>query len=106
LAPAAYIERLENGTGQAFPFSPAVVQSTRVMPKDEMGETMMLGMRLVGEGVREADFKARFGRGLGDQYGRSLRHLRRLGLIEWDDGGARLTSGGRLLGNRVFREFV
>jgi Mn-dependent DtxR family transcriptional regulator len=35
-----------------------------------------------------------------------LRHLRALGLIEWDEAGARLTPGGRLLGNRVFREFV
>ena len=43
---------------------------------------------------------------LGDAYGRSLRHLQQLRLIEWDDTGVRLSPGGRLLGNRVFREFV
>ena len=41
-----------------------------------------------------------------DTMGRRLRRLKALGLVEWDDEGARLTSGGRLLGNRVFREFV
>ena len=106
LAPAAYIERLSSGQPREFPFSPAVVQTTQVAPEDAMGETMMLGMRLVREGVRAADFRSRFGVGMGEKYGRPLRHLRQLGLIEWDDDGARLTRPGRLLGNRVFREFV
>lgn len=106
LAPAAYIVRLESGEARNFPFSPAVVETTAITPEAAMGETMMLGMRLVDEGVRAADFQARFGVGLGEKYGRSLRHLAQLRLIEWNGAGARLTPDGRLLGNRVFREFV
>ncbi len=106
LAPGAYIERLEADVGRDFPFSPALLQSTPVSAEDAMDETMMLGLRLIGEGVRAADFEARYGLTLTEKYGRRLRHLQQLGLVEWDAVGVRLTHGGRLLGNRVFREFV
>jgi len=67
---------------------------------------MMLGMRLTHEGVRDECFRKRFGVGLQDRYARELRRLKELRLIEWDGEGTRLTKPGRLLGNRVFREFV
>lgn len=106
LAPAAYIERIERGGHAAFPFSPAVAQTTPVTPDDAMGETMMLGMRLVGEGVASREFASRFGVSLAGKYRRELSRLQQLQLIEWDGERARLTRAGRLLGNRVFREFV
>jgi oxygen-independent coproporphyrinogen III oxidase len=106
LAPAAYIGRLESGVEKPFPFSAATVETTAVTVETAMDETLMLGMRLIGEGVREVEFRARYGQGLEVRYGRRLRRLVALGLEEWDDEGARLTPGGRLLGNRVFREFV
>ena len=34
-----------------------------------MGETMMLGLRLVQEGVADARFRARFGAGLDETFG-------------------------------------
>lgn len=105
LAPAAYIERM-NGPVEAFPFSPAVREKIPVTREAEMGETMMMGLRLVGEGVADADFRARFGLGLEDQYARKLNALKAKQLIEWDGERVRLTRGGRLLGNVVFREFV
>jgi oxygen-independent coproporphyrinogen-3 oxidase len=97
---------MADGLPQTFPFSPAALERIRVSREEEMGETMMLGMRLVGEGVAQTTFQSRFGMSLGDAFGRQLRHLRALGLIAWDAEGTRLTAGGRLLGNRVFREFV
>jgi oxygen-independent coproporphyrinogen-3 oxidase len=106
LAPAAYIARLEALNARAFPFSPALLQSTPQTGADAMDETMMLGLRLTEEGVRAVDFEARYGVSLMAQYGRTLRHLQQLGLLAWDEVGVRLTTGGRLLGNRVFREFV
>jgi oxygen-independent coproporphyrinogen-3 oxidase len=106
LAPAAYIERLNRVEIWPFPFSPAVAQSTPVTTEDEMGEMMMMGLRLVREGVSDDDFRARFGVGLEERYPKELRRLRDLRLIEWDGIRARLTPNGRLLGNRVFREFV
>jgi oxygen-independent coproporphyrinogen-3 oxidase len=106
LAPAAYTARLENGAAAPFPFSPATVERTRRTTADEMNETMMLGLRLTGEGVSTPDFEARFGVSLEAQYSRTLRYLAALALIEWDGARVRLTPAGRLLGNRVFREFV
>jgi len=106
LAPAAYIERMTNGTPQAFPFSPALAERITVTPEDAMNETMLLGLRLTSEGVSEADFRTRFGVGLHEQYPSTLRHLRDLKLVEWDETGARLTQSGRFVSNRVFEEFV
>jgi oxygen-independent coproporphyrinogen-3 oxidase len=106
LAPAAYIERIERGGWEPFPFSPAVREKIPVTTEDAMGETMMMGMRLVGEGVSGINFESRFGVTLNEQYGKKLRQLRELKLIEWEGERVRLTRGGRLLGNRVFREFV
>jgi oxygen-independent coproporphyrinogen-3 oxidase len=112
LAPAAYIVRLESAEqraangGRSFPFSPATIQTVGLTPETAMDETMMLGLRLVREGVGEADFQARYGQSLDARYGRRLRRLASLGLVERDTLGVRLTNAGRLLGNRVFREFV
>jgi oxygen-independent coproporphyrinogen-3 oxidase len=112
LAPAAYIDRLESAEqraangGRLFPFSPATIEKICVTPATAMDETMMLGLRLVREGVGEAEFQARYGQSLDARYGRRLRRLASLGLVERDTLGVRLTNGGRLLGNRVFREFV
>lgn len=106
LAPGAYIRRIESGEHRPYPLSPAVSECTRLGPEDAMGETMMMGMRLVREGVSSAEFERRFGVSLETRYPRELRSLQRRGLIEWDGERARLTRAGRLLGNQVFREFL
>jgi oxygen-independent coproporphyrinogen-3 oxidase len=71
----------------------------------EMGETMMMRLRLA-EGMSDASFRARFGRGLEAAFGEELAQLRDMGLLEWDGSAARLTARGRLLGNQVFARFV
>ncbi len=71
----------------------------------EMGETMMLGLRLA-EGVTAERFAVRFGVALANVFGEALESLTRLGLLAWDGKVARLTERGRLLGNRVFERFI
>jgi oxygen-independent coproporphyrinogen-3 oxidase len=71
-----------------------------------MGETMMMGLRLVREGISNLEFKHRFGVGIAEAYPDQLHSLGRLGLLEWAGDALRLTDRGVLLGNRVFREFV
>ncbi len=71
-----------------------------------MNETMMLGLRLVREGVAGEAFECRFGVSMEQKYGPRLRRLAAQGLVEWPSERARLTRTGRLLGNVVFREFV
>jgi oxygen-independent coproporphyrinogen-3 oxidase len=108
LAPAAYIQRLQqNPLPLPFPSTPATVELRTLPPDDERGEFMMMGLRLVGEGVSDAAFSARFGANLAHFYSSQIDKLQRQGLLEWADGQRlRLTRKGRLLGNRVFVEFI
>ncbi len=71
-----------------------------------MGETMMLGLRLVREGVPLARFEAMHGQPLADAFGPSLDRLQEEGLLESDGERVRLTGKGLLVGNRVFSEFI
>jgi oxygen-independent coproporphyrinogen-3 oxidase len=106
LTPQAYIAQLEAGGAGVFPFSAALDEKIEVTAEDAMNETMMLGLRLVSEGVASEAFEHRFGVSLEQRYGLALRRLAEQGLVEWPGERARLTRAGRLLGNVVFREFV
>ena len=71
-----------------------------------MGETMMLGLRLVREGVPFGRFEAMHGQPMGAAFGPGLDRLQEEGLLESDGQRVRLTPRGLLVGNRVFSEFV
>lgn len=71
----------------------------------EMGETMMMGLRLM-EGVSGEWFQGRFGCSLESVFGTDLKELSGLGLLEIEGDRWRLTGRGRLLGNEVFQRFV
>lgn len=105
-SPRAYLQRMAGTTAPLFPFSPAVEGTHPVSPDVEVGETMMLGMRLTGEGVGEEDFQRRFGQPLKERYSTEILRLSELGLIERTGGRVRLTRRGRLLGNQVFTAFL
>lgn len=109
LAPAAYIQRIKEGQSAEFPRTPATASAERVEMQREIGETMMMGLRLIEEGVSKEMFQARFGRSLETVFGKQIDQLTKQGLLEHVNGNQnsiRLTPRGRLLGNRVFREFV
>jgi oxygen-independent coproporphyrinogen-3 oxidase len=79
-----------------------------------MSEFMMTGLRLTQEGVREEEFRARFGQSMHEVYGKEIDELLKVGLIEYpspirrgvSDEGIRLSKRGRLLGNQVFMRFI
>ncbi len=106
LAPGAYIERLSDGAPTSFPTSAARQQTTALSRDDEIGETMMMGLRLTQEGISLAEFARRFGQPLKERFGREVRQLTARGLLETVGDQLRLTEAGRLLGNQVFLEFV
>ncbi len=109
LSPGSYIERLRQGNPQEFPCTPATISATSISQQDEIGETMMMGLRLVQEGVPTEVFERRFGRSLEEVFAPQIGRLQTLGLLEWAGDGAktlRLTKRGRLLGNQVFMEFI
>ena len=97
--PRAYIEAIEAGQG-------VEAESELIAREMEMGETMMLGLRLLEEGVTFARFAARFGVGMRDIYDRPMKKLSKMNLIEIDADRVRLSRQGRLIGNRVFGAFL
>ena len=111
LTPGEYIQRMAGWEGKRmrFPQTPVAEQVTLLSTQDEIGETMMMGLRLTREGVSRSTFQARFGRELTDTFGTQIERLTRLGLLEWagaEGDVLRLTRRGRLLGNQVFVEFI
>jgi oxygen-independent coproporphyrinogen-3 oxidase len=111
-----YIERMSNelrGTSYEFPLSPAVVNQHRQTRQDDISDYMINNLRLTQAGVAESDFRARFGMGLLEVFGKEIEELIRLGLLESKTSEVpntsevyRLTKRGRLLGNQVFVKFV
>ena len=106
LSPGEYVERMKRPAPDEFPFSPALRDRSRIDRKTEMGETMIMGLRLIAEGVRRTTFRARFGVDLESVYGPPLHGLEAAGLIERNPDCVRLTRKGWLLGNQVFIAFV
>ncbi len=116
LSPKAYIQRLENPsklkTNQDvydFPRTPATIVARHINQKNEIGETMMMGLRLTREGVNSKNFLARFQKALPDLFEDQILRLEKDKLIEWiepEKSHLRLTEKGHLLGNQVFLEFI
>lgn len=99
LKPRDYIAAIET-RGEA------VAERETIERSLEIGETMMLGLRLIDEGIDRARFADRVGVELTDVYGSVIARLVNQGLIENWPERIRLTARGRLLGNRVFAEFL
>lgn len=115
LSPAAYIQRLsplrqlEEGAPPSFPLTSATMQAEPVDRRAEIAETMMMGLRLVREGVSRMGFQERFGQALEEVFGEQIEEVIALDLLEWggsDGDRLRLTQRGRLLGNQVFVRFI
>ncbi|MGD9315487.1 MAG: radical SAM family heme chaperone HemW [Anaerolineae bacterium] len=77
-----------------------------ISPRLEMGETMIMGLRLLDEGVHYGRFHERFGVDPRALFSDELKGLVELGLLQTDGVGVRLSSRGRLLGNQVFVRFL
>jgi oxygen-independent coproporphyrinogen-3 oxidase len=118
LSPASYIKRLLEASGQeentqgdlaaeCAHLSTPATQSINIVPaEDQMGEFMMMGLRLTQEGVSNAAFQLRFHHDLAKVYKAQINKFVSFGLLEWDGNILRLTPKGRLLGNQVFMEFI
>jgi oxygen-independent coproporphyrinogen-3 oxidase len=109
LSPSVYIQRILEGEAQIFPRTPATAEAIQIDRSTEIAETMMMGLRLVQEGVSDSTFKERFGQSLEEVFSEAIKRLRKLGLLEWAGGNEdilRISPQGRLLGNQVFVEFI
>ena len=71
-----------------------------------MAESMILGLRLVRDGVSRADFARRYGRTPDSLYGPVIADLSRTGLLASEADRLRLTKRAYLISNRVFAQFL
>lgn len=108
LSPQRYIRQM--GDADSFsgnlPMTPAVEDVIYLDRDDEIAETLLMGLRLVGQGIDRADFRARYGIELLDHAGVVIRKYEALGLLSVSDTDVRLTQQGRFLSNAIFRELV
>jgi oxygen-independent coproporphyrinogen-3 oxidase len=98
-SPGRYIAALERHES-------VVTNVEELDDRTAMGETMMLGLRLLQDGVSPSSFARRHGVSLFDQFGSQLDRLTSIGLLEAEDGRVRLTERGALLANSVCAEFL
>ncbi|MCD6289615.1 MAG: radical SAM family heme chaperone HemW [Anaerolineae bacterium] len=98
-APKAYIRQIEEG-------HIAEAGHETIHDRLGMGEMMMLGLRLVREGVSEAAFQSRWGTTIEEVFSHELAELEDVGLIERMGDRIRLSRHARLVGNQVFARFL
>jgi oxygen-independent coproporphyrinogen-3 oxidase len=98
-SPVRYIAALECNES-------VVTNLDEIDDRTAMGETMMLGLRLLQDGVSPASFARRHGVSLFDRFGSQLGRLTSMGVLEADDNRVRLTERGALLANSVCAEFL
>jgi oxygen-independent coproporphyrinogen-3 oxidase len=98
-SPRRFIELLGSG-------EPVASNIETIDQRTAMGETMMLGLRLLIDGVSASAFRLRHGESLSAVFGPQLAKMTSLGLIDSDDERIRLTQRGTLLANTVCAEFL
>jgi oxygen-independent coproporphyrinogen-3 oxidase len=104
--PRAYIARMQSAAEGEFPFSPAVIERLPIGRQEAMNETMILGLRLVKQGVSRPSFRRRFGRDPEAIYRLQLEEMEKAGMIERLADRLRLTRQARLVANQVFLQFI
>lgn len=106
--PQRYIEQVMTGAGLGMAGDPKTVEA--IDRETAMAEQVMLGLRLVREGLGEAEFEARFGVALEARYADAIGHGLERGLTEWvampRGRRLRLTQGGRFLANEATLPFL
>ena len=99
LHPRGYIEAINRGED-------GVGNIEQLTPDMERGETMMIGLRLLDEGIDAGDFAARHGDDPDVVFGKELQALAEIGMIDRQDARIRLTHRGLMVANDVAERFI
>jgi len=97
--PSRYIREANAGSG-------AVESAERLEPQRALGETLMLGLRLLEKGVSIRQIEKRFRVSFMDIYGKTISALAGDNLISVDRGQISLTKKGLFLADSVILEFI
>jgi oxygen-independent coproporphyrinogen-3 oxidase len=104
-----YISRISINKSDSefkFPQTPATSELVPIDQESEIQETMIMGLRLIQEGVSDVTFQKRFGMSMMDIFEKEINKLEKFELVEWVENRLRLTQKGYLLANQVFIEFL
>lgn len=74
--------------------------------EETISETIMMGLRLVREGINRVTFRERFGEDLVELRRTALERLEQLDMIKIDESSVRLTKRGRFVSNAVLAELI
>jgi oxygen-independent coproporphyrinogen-3 oxidase len=97
--PADYVARIQRGER-------VEMGHEEIDPPTSRGETMMLGLRLLEEGISPARFSSRYGAPMDQFYATELRDGLQRGLLEITPNRVRLTAKGHFLSNQALILFV
>lgn len=105
-SPQRYVALAGSPSQRVFPRSPATSKCVPVPAEDEVSETIMLGLRMVQEGINRRAFMERFGVDVVSLRRAEVERLERLGLLEVSDEYVRLSPAAYLISNRVIAELA
>lgn len=89
-----------------FPETPATAARRHLDRETLIEETLMMGLRLVEEGIHVKEFYRDYQVLPENVYPREIRELTAAGLLEYSAEKLKLTHRGRLLGNQVFSRLI
>lgn len=93
-----------NSSPERFPAAEEIIPQTK---HTEMQDVMMLGLRMLREGITEERFRGRFHEEMRTVFRRELRRLERKNLVQWDGSGRLLLVPDKVMvANQAFIEFV
>jgi oxygen-independent coproporphyrinogen-3 oxidase len=106
-----YIQRCQQNDhiSRRFPWTPAQIQTKKVDVQTQMMDFMLVGLRLIKEGVTEERFSNLFGKSMKKVFNKEIDKLISQGLVEWSDESKNrlsLTERGVMVANQVFMAFV
>ena len=97
--PGSYVRAVESGQRP-------VAMSETISPELAAGETMMLGLRLLLDGVSESDFQLRHGTDIDERFGPTIDRFVEMKLMVRENGRVRLSETGALVSNSILAEFL
>jgi oxygen-independent coproporphyrinogen III oxidase len=106
-----YIEKMKHAKSREtiFPGSPATIFMDVVESDVKMRDFLLLGLRLIQEGVSMQSFKNLYGVSMKIEFSHEISFLLKNKLVEWENGDQdrlRLTNRGVMVANQVFMQFV
>lgn len=99
LLPETYCAAIERGER-------GVSRTEVIDEQTQRGETMMLGLRLLRDGVNADAFERRHGTSLNAAFGSTIDELARIGMVIKTPTGIRLSDRGLMLANDVVARFL